>query len=116
MGTLLLVLYASELSILENKLIGNADDSNLMAVMTSQGIRGTVAESLSRDLMKVSEWCDLWRMKLNASTTKTMILSRPCTMHPQSPPLPIGGTLLKETDDILVILLEILQNIGNITQ
>ena len=53
------------------------------------------------DLDRVSEWCDLWGMKLNASKTKTMIVSRPRTMHPQSPPLIIGGIVLKESDDLV---------------
>ena len=78
LGQLLFLLYTSELfSILENKLIGYADDSTLMAIVPSPGVRVTVAESLIRDLGRVSEWCDLWRMKLNArSKTKTMIVSR----------------------------------------
>ena len=46
-------------SILENKLIGYADDSTLMAVVPSQGVRVAVAESLICDLGRVSEWCDL---------------------------------------------------------
>ena len=75
-----------------NKLIGYADDSTLMAVMPSPGGRVAVAESLIRDLGRVSEGCDLWGMKLNASKTKTMIVSKSRTMHPQSPPLTIGGT------------------------
>ena len=41
-------------------------------------------------------------MKLNASKTKTIIVSRSSTMHPQSPPLAIGGTVLES--DHLVIL------------
>ena len=53
--------------------------------------------------MKVSEWFDLWGMKLNASKTKTMIVSRSSTMHPQSPALTIGGTLLKESDDLVIL-------------
>ena len=54
-------LYTSELfSILENKLIGYADDSTLMAVVPSPGVRVAVGESLIRDLGRVSEWCDLW--------------------------------------------------------
>ena len=36
---------------------------------------------------------------MNASTTKTIIVFRSCTMHPQSPPLTIGGTVLKESTD-----------------
>ena len=59
-GPLLFLLYISDLfSILENKLIGYADDSTLMAVVPSPSVRVAVAESLIRDLGKVSEWCDL---------------------------------------------------------
>ena len=54
-------------SILENKLVSFADDSTLIAVVQSAGIRVTVAESLSCDLINVSKWCDLWGMKLNAT-------------------------------------------------
>ena len=60
-GPLLFLLYTSELfSILENKLIGYADDSTLIAVVPSPGVRVAVTESLIRDLGRVSEWCDLW--------------------------------------------------------
>ena len=71
LGTLLFLLYTFELfSILENKLIGYADDSTLMTVVPSPGVRVAVAESLIHDLGRVSEWCDLWGMKLNVSKTK----------------------------------------------
>ena len=90
-------LYTSELYyIAENKLIGDADASTIIAVTHSSFIGVPVAEFLNRDLGKVSEWCDLWMIKFNA--TKTMIVSRSCTMHPQSPPLTTGGTVLKESD------------------
>ena len=104
LGPLLFPLCHLEIfSILENKLIGYADDSTLMAVVPYPGIRVAVAESLIHDLGRVSEWCDLWRMKLNVSKTKTMIVSRSHTMHPQSPPLTIGGTVLKESDDLVIL-------------
>ena len=45
----------------------------------------------------------LWEIKLNASKTKTMIVSRSRTIHPQSPPLTIGGTVLKESDDLVIL-------------
>ena len=55
-GPSLFFLYTSELFyILENKLIGYADDSTLMTVVPFAGVRVTVAESLSRDLGRVSE-------------------------------------------------------------
>ena len=88
---------------MENKLIGYADDSTLMAVVPSPGVRVAVAESLIHDLGRVSEWCALCGIKLNESKTKTMIVSRSCTMHPQSPPLTIGGTVLKESDDLVIL-------------
>ena len=104
LGSLLFLVYTSELfSILENKLIGYADDSTLMAVVPSTGVRVAVAESLIRDLGRVSEWCDLWGMKLNASKTKTTIVSRSHTMHSQAPPLTMGGTVLKESDDLVIL-------------
>ena len=104
LGPLLFLLYTSELfSILENKLIGYADDCTLIAVVPSPGVRVTVAESLSLDLVKDCEWCDLWGMKLNVSKTKTWIVSRSCTMHPQSPALTIGGTVLMESDDLVIL-------------
>ena len=83
LGPLLFFLYTSELfSILENKLIGYAGDSTLMAVVPSPGVRVAVAESLILDIGRVSEWCDIWGMKLNVSKTKTMIVSSSRTMHP----------------------------------
>ena len=83
---------------MENKPIGYTDDSTQMAV-----IRVTVTESLIHDLGRVNKWCDLWGMKLNASMTKTMIISRSHTMHPQSPPLTIGRTVLKDSDDLVIL-------------
>ena len=102
LGPLLFLLYTSEFfSILEIKLIGYADDSTLMAVVLSPGDRVTLAEPLNYDLVRVNAWYDLWGMKLNASKTKTMIVSRSRTMHPQSPPLTIDGTVPKESDDLI---------------
>ena len=100
LGPLLFLLYTSELfSILENKRIGL---ENKQTLPPYPGGRVAVAESLIRDLSRVSEWCDLWGMKLNASKTKPMIASRSRTMHPLSPPLTIGGTVLKESDDLVI--------------
>ena len=53
LGPLLFLLYTSDLfSILENKLLSYVDDSTLMP---SPGVRVKVAESLNRDLGRVSE-------------------------------------------------------------
>ena len=75
LSPLLFLLYTDELfSILENKLIGYGDDSTLMTVVPSPGVRVAVAESLKCVLGRDSEWFDRWRIKLNASKTKTMSL------------------------------------------
>ena len=79
------------------------DDSTLMAVVPSPGVRVAVAESLIRDLGRVREWCDLCGMKLNATKTRTMIVLRSRTVRPQSPPLTIGRTVLKESDDLAIL-------------
>ena len=98
---LLILLYTSKLfSILENKLISYGDDSTVMAVVPSPVVRVTVAETFIRELGRVSEWCERWGMKLNASKTKTMIVSR---MHPQSPQINNCGTVLKESDDLVIL-------------
>ena len=68
--------YSADLfCVVENKLYGYADDSTL-AVVPSPGERGAVLQSMNRDINRVSVWCNLWGMKLNASETKTMIVSR----------------------------------------
>ena len=77
-------------------MIGYAEDSTLIAVAPFPGVRDTIAESFSPHLVMISEWCDLWGMKLNTSKTETKIVSRLSTMHPESPSLTIGGTVLKE--------------------
>ena len=71
--------------------------------MPSKGVRVTVAEFLIRDLRRVSEWCDLWRINLSASKTKTMIVSELRTMHPQSSQLTIGVTVPKESDGLGIL-------------
>ena len=77
------------------------DDSTLIVVVPFKGVRVTVAESLSRDLVKSSDWCDLWGTKLNANKTKTIIVFTSRIIHPQSPALTIGGAVLKESDDLV---------------
>ena len=83
LGRLLFLLYTPEFfSILENKLIGYADDSTLIAIVPSSGVRVTIAESLIRYPGRVSEWRYLLWMKLKASKTTTMVVSRSRTMRP----------------------------------
>ena len=95
LGSQLFLLYTAELFyIVENTLYGYAHDSTLVDVVPSPAERVAVTESMNRDLNRVSVSCDLWEIKLNAGKTKTMIVSRSGTVHPQLTPLTLGGTVL----------------------
>ena len=102
-GLQLYLLYTTVLfSILDNWLYSNAAGSTLIAVVSSPDERASGTESVNHDLNRVSKQCDLWRMKLNASKTKTMIISRSCTIHPQSTSL--TGTVLKKSENLDILL------------
>ena len=58
---------------------------------------------MNRDLNRVSVWYNLCGMKLNASKTKTMIVSRSLTVHPQLTPLTLDGTVLNESADLVIL-------------
>ena len=104
LGPQLLLFYTAKLfSIVENKLCSYADDSTLVAVVPSSSERVAVSESINRDLNRVSVWCNLWGMKLNARKTKTMIVSRSHTVHPQLTILTLDGIVLKESADLVIL-------------
>ena len=44
-----------------------------------------------------------FRDKMNAGKTKTMIVPISPPMYPQSPPLTVGGTVLKESVDLNIL-------------
>ena len=71
--------------------------------MPSPGERVAVTECMNREPRRVSVRCDLWGVKLNASKTKTMIVSRICTVHPQSTLLTLDGTVLNEPADLVIL-------------
>ena len=49
-------------------------------------------------------WCDLYGIKLNASKTKTMIVYKSRTVYPQLTPLTLDGTVLKESADLVILV------------
>ena len=71
--------------------------------MPSPGERVSVSESMNRDLNRVSVWRNLWGMKLNVNKTKTMIVSRSRTVHPQLTPLNLDITVLGESTDLVIL-------------
>ena len=61
LGPILFILYTSGLfTITENKFVGYADDSTLVAVIPKPSDRPRVEASILRDLHGVSRWCDEW--------------------------------------------------------
>ena len=72
--------------------------------MQPPGERVAVAEYLNRYLHWVGKWCDLLRMTLNANTARTIIVSRSrlCIIHLEQTPLTLDGTVLKESDDLVI--------------
>ena len=74
-----------------------------LTLSPSPGERVAVSESMNRDLNRVSVWCNLWGMKLNASKTKTMTVSRSSTVHPQFTTLTLDGTVLEDSADLVIL-------------
>jgi len=104
LGPLLFLLYTSDLfSVLENDLVGYADDSTLIAEISSPVDRASVSQSLERDLVRVSDWCSLWCMKLNTDKTKTMLVSRSRTVNPPAPALYLDGVELKNVKSLVIL-------------
>ena len=58
MPVIVLLVHLVAFSILENKLVGYADDSILMDIVPSPGVIAKVAGYMNREHCKVSEWCD----------------------------------------------------------
>ena len=104
LGPILFLLYTSDLAVgLENDLIGYADDHTLVAAIRSPQQRHEVALSLNRDLEKIRNWCSRWGMKLNASKTKTLLVSRSRTLVPPHPSLFIGNDKLAESESLTIL-------------
>ena len=73
-----------------NRLYGHADDCTLVVVVPSPSEIVAVPPVFKNcDLNRFSKWCVPW-----ASKTETIIVSRSCTIHPQSTPLILDATFL----------------------
>jgi hypothetical protein len=104
LGPLLFSLYTAELfRILENTLVGFADDSTLVAVVPSPVARLGVSASLNRDLGLILDWCSRWGIVLNSAKTKSMIVSRSCTVLPASPDLLTDDAVLLESKELPIL-------------
>ena len=104
LGPLLFILYTHDMWFgLKNKLVAYADDATLFASVPSPNKRTDVAESLNKDLASISAWCKSWGMKLNASKTQNMIVSRSRTLDPLHPDLYIDNVPLATCDSFKIL-------------
>ena len=68
LGPLLFLLYIVDLPrLLQNELVGYADDSTLLRRIPHPRNRLSVAASLNDDLAVISDWCSRWSMLVNPS-------------------------------------------------
>ena len=85
---MLFLLYIADLPrLLQNELVGYADDSTLLCRIPHPRDRSSVAASLNDDLAVISDWCSRWGMLVNPSKTRGMLISRSRTVEPLFPDL-----------------------------
>lgn len=104
LGPLLFLLYIRDLPLLlENVLVGYADDSTLIAPVSCPRDRVLVAASLNRDLDVIVAWCSRWGMLINSSKTYGMIVSRSRTIAPSFPDFVIGGSAIMLVNELKIL-------------
>ena len=104
LGPLLFIVYTSDLfNMVSNHLVGYADDTTLYAVIPNASKRPDVTASLNRDLESIDNWCCQWQMKLNATKTKTLLVSRSRTSQPVHGDLILGGCSLSVSDSLKIL-------------
>ena len=80
---LLLIFYISELfHIVENHIMGYAQDTMIYAVIPRLLSRPQVMEKLNQNLGAIHSRCFKWHMRLNPKKTKSMVVSRSRTYTP----------------------------------
>ena len=108
LGSLLLLLYIRDLPpLLENVLVGYADDSILGASVSSPCERSTIAASLNRDLVNIDKCCARWGMLINSAKTDGMMISRSQTEWPTFPDLFVGGSIVKMVGELKILVVVI---------
>ena len=104
LGPLLYLLYIADLPrLLQNELVGYADDSTLLCRIPHPRDRLSVAASLNDDLAVISDWCSRWGMLVNSSKTRGMQISRSRTVEPLFPDLLIDGSVVEMVSELKIL-------------
>ena len=104
LGPLLFLLYIADFPrLLQNELVGYADDSTLLCRIPHPRDRSSVAASLNDDLAVISDWCSRWGMLVNTSKTRGMLISRSRTVEPLFPDLLIDGSVVEMVSELKIL-------------
>ena len=104
LGPLLFLLYIADLlRLLQNELVGYADDSTLLCRIPHSRDRSSVAASLNDDLAVISDLCSRWGMLVNPSKTRGMLISRFCTVEPLFPDLVVDGFVMEMVSELKIL-------------
>ena len=97
-------MYIADLPrLLQNELVGYADDSTLLCRIPHPHDRSSVAASLNDDLAVISDWCSRWGMLVNPSKMRGMLISRSCTVEPFFPDLVIDGSVVEMVSELKIL-------------
>ena len=103
LGPLLFLLYIADLPrLLQNELVGYADDSTLLCRIPHPRDRSSVAASLNDDLAAISDWCSRWGMLVNPST-RGMLISRSRTVKLLFPDLLIDDSVVEMVSELKIL-------------
>ena len=91
LGPLLFLLYITDLPIiLENTLVGYADDYTLLVEVPEPGSQVEPVLSLNSDLARICDWCKRWGLLVNPMKNMTMLITMSKTLAPIFPNLFVG--------------------------
>ena len=101
LGPLLFLLYIADLpGLLQNVLVGYADDSTLFCRIPQPRDRASVAAPLNDDLAVISDWCSRWGMLVYPRKTRRILISHSRTDDPLFPDLVVDGTVVEMVSEL----------------
>ena len=104
LGPTLFLLYMADLAAeLETPLCCYADDSTLIRIIKTAEERADAAASLQRDLVRISNWADRWKMVFNPGKTQLLTVSGRRVRDNDHQIISFDGKQLEEKQTIKVL-------------